>query len=861
LQLVEQGEAPLAERPRPRPMQLQTAPRTGGNGFKMAALLLLLAAGGGGAWWAFGGHRAIADNGRHGPTRSEVAAAIDDVRVELRRSGPSAALQQRLTAIDTEDAESSQSKAALLDQLTQATSIKNRLAALEKPETLQLPFTDLRRYYQGLNELEATIRKAGADLQAWASKQVLAARAEGELQGKAQSALMAKWVLWSSELQRANGDAGVLHGLSERLDVITAARALLLEILPGSASALGLELSEQQLLAAHDQVVASRPTDVGARLLAASEKFRREGPTALLRAEVEKITTVDAAQQQLRDRLFDDISRAVEIKATLDNLRAQKTLRAPVPPFTDIRDYYSGIDNALGNLSGRGEEFRAWAAWAAAEARDAAAVRQAASAALAKAWAEWQQARSDAGSDTARLESLRPRLAELENGRRQLGSLCGLDEAELEKIMPAAAAVAAATDLGSVVREQQLLDAIGASSRQLDGISTLKDWLAAQAKLEPAAAGHQHALAELPAAPRARAAIEHLNAGVARWQRAAADALSIVTTLDQGLLADAAERLAAARDTPSDVRDLGVVIEHCSAAFKTLRTELLLDEARKKLRAAHEVTSRLGPFADAVGRRIDAWLAIVDRMEATVKQFDMVPIAGDLVPGPTGQAVPVDAFFLSRAETSRGEFLQFVKELQQLLAPLGDGNWPEKLQQVNPRLGGVLLDEAQLRGLLDKQIAIDPDNPIDRLSWYEATVCARWQHATLLTAAEWSLAALGPQNNRYKYPWGREWTADAGDRNLGNRELAKVRVGGLSWRKGQGVQIHHLGGNVAEWLADGPADDRGWLAGGKYNDLEKVAKEQAAGTMREEPRTQALSGFGMRTGLRPRDCFGSQWPH
>ena len=86
------------------------------------------------------------------------------------------------------------------------------------------------------------------------------------------------------------------------------------------------------------------------------------------------------------------------------------------------------------------------------------------------------------------------------------------------------------------------------------------------------------------------------------------------------------------------------------------------------------------------------------------------------------------------------------------------------------------------------------NQPINRVTWYQAAAYCKWRGVCLPTEAEWEYAARGPDN--LEYPWGNEFD---GDRvNYGNPFGQIMFVGnyedGVSW-----VGAKDMAGNVSEW--------------------------------------------------------------
>jgi formylglycine-generating enzyme required for sulfatase activity len=232
----------------------------------------------------------------------------------------------------------------------------------------------------------------------------------------------------------------------------------------------------------------------------------------------------------------------------------------------------------------------------------------------------------------------------------------------------------------------------------------------------------------------------------------------------------------------------------------------------------------------------------------------MVPIAAGGLRNPPAS---VDAFFVAANECSRAEFVAFQNELRAAVA--GKTAPADRLAAVAQRLVGSGMTAERLQQLLDFEPPRGGDRtPVHRVTWFAAAAFAAWSGRTLPTHAEWALAAFG-DNNANEFPWGAGWASSSDKRNISD-DVVDVDAGGNSWRVANGTRLHHLAGNVAEWLAaDAPAAQAN-LAGGRFSDREASAKEQARGGLISAAKDDGQKGFGFRTVLRPRQFAPLQWP-
>lgn len=111
-----------------------------------------------------------------------------------------------------------------------------------------------------------------------------------------------------------------------------------------------------------------------------------------------------------------------------------------------------------------------------------------------------------------------------------------------------------------------------------------------------------------------------------------------------------------------------------------------------------------------------------------------------------------------------------------------------------------------------ERLALDPDEPVQHVCWYEADAYARWAGRRLPTEAEWECAAgWAPETNTARrFPWG-DAEPTAAHANLGQRHRGPAAVGaypdGVS-----AVGCHQMVGDVWEWTASDFTPYAGFVA-------------------------------------------------
>jgi iron(II)-dependent oxidoreductase len=108
--------------------------------------------------------------------------------------------------------------------------------------------------------------------------------------------------------------------------------------------------------------------------------------------------------------------------------------------------------------------------------------------------------------------------------------------------------------------------------------------------------------------------------------------------------------------------------------------------------------------------------------------------------------------------------------------------------------------------------AVDPDEPVQHVSWFEADAFARFLGMRLPTEAEWERAARGDEGRRF--PWGDAWIPGFAAHRGGKRHTLAVRSIPQN-RSPHG--LYDCAGNVWEWCADAYGPGLRSARGGSWN--------------------------------------------
>jgi formylglycine-generating enzyme required for sulfatase activity/tRNA A-37 threonylcarbamoyl transferase component Bud32 len=814
------------------------------RGRLVALLLAALVVGGGGAWYAA---RAAAGDG--GMT-VDAATALPRCRDRLRDDGPSPLLRGDVQSLVASPATAAD-KARLLADIDAGLAAAGSLDALAKPTALALPFDDLRAHLAAVAAARALPADAGPEVRAWLDRRATAVADEAGLGALARADLLAALTRWQADLGKAGGDKPQLATLATQLDQLAAGRAALLALVPAQADAIERDLPERALADARLRLTTPAPAmamaevDIRAPLAEIRAAFAQEGPAESLLERTRDLRPTDAAQVEAHKQLLDDLGAARDCAAQAGALPRPT---APKPPFDDVVGYFTELDRVLAPLAAGGA-LPPWAAALRAQLRDETRQGEAMTKACATLWSEWR-AQRDADAATSELEA---RQRELKAAVARAAAIFPGLAADLARAVPLAE-LDAQLAKARADRLQRDWDArLATAKARLGGIDALADWRTSAGELAAAAETLRGELGALAADATTKKRFTDFEAELARWQAAAKRFADVGARFGDGDLTGGLAALRAEGGAAEqDFARLQQAIELCRKAFARIEGELDLAAVAQDLTQARDLVRAMPLLPGAVAARIDEWLTGVEGLRRAAAGMVAIPAGTARTP-----AVHVPGFFLAATECSRREWKQFQAALKAAATGTTDA---ERHTAVAGRLTGSGLDAAGLAELLQDEPTGDDDQPIDRVTWREAMAWCRWHGKDLPTAAEWAVAAFG-DGGGYQFPWGKEWSNDPQQRNPSSELLAKVADGGLSWRSAGGGKLHHLGGNVAEWLHAEPSAVVANAAGGRHNQPGRAAAEEAAMGRHEERQTdERLRGIGFRAVLRPRSFRALSWP-
>jgi formylglycine-generating enzyme required for sulfatase activity len=862
--LVEQGgTVTIPQKGSARARAAQQKAKKKKRGVLVGAVLLLAVAGGGYAWSVYGG-------GGAGPADGKVAASAPDseqlveklasLKERLANNGPDPRLRTEVFAVP-EEPSTKASRNELLEDVDRGLAVRQKLGKVKPPDSLTVPFDDLKAYFASVDKALEVDGQAGRDLQLWLNKARVNTRAENALGPIAVNSLTVAFREWQADRTKAGNDEAELLvlALEKRLQGIEDGRRTLLVQIPSQEKPLERALPVATLDKARQSltetsVPAASDVDVSEVLTEIQQKFEASGPDAALVERTRKLVPTREDQIKAKDQLLIALERAGGVVTLLETTRTQPP--NPELPFDTVESYYAKIELTLEPLrTGTAKALPPWAETRRTALRDEKNMQQSVMRVCRNAYTRWNRQRDDVSGTGS--EDLVGNLQQLKQGIATAGRLFPDSKAEFDKIIPETALAEVKAESERVKTRQVWLGSSKKLLTVLDNVKQLADWRAVAKQTDADLEALRTGAADLAKDPAVMGDLQRASKLRDAWTEADKRVTELSAKIAAGDL-KGADNVARAGmpglEGKEEFRQLGDAAARCRDAFDGLDNKLEIDQASALLAEARELLKNYANLAPAADARIKEWIAKVDDLKRTAAGMVQIEAGTTRL-----SAQQVQAFFLAPTECSSGDFNKFLKELHAAVDNIKDP--AAKLQAVAPRFVGADLNQERLQSLLDReQRRVSDKLPADKIDWHAAAAYCAWNGLALPTPAEWSLAAFGP-GNRFAYPWGPEWSNDPQQRNTNNQKLAEVDAGGLSWRKADGKSmLHHLGGNVAEWLAAEPGATTAPQAGGRYNDSDSKAREAAGGVMSSFEKTDTRLGVGFRTALRPRTFIGQLWP-
>lgn len=592
------------------------------------------------------------------------------------------------------------------------------------------------------------------------------------------------------------------------------------------------------------------------------DQLRAMGPTESVRDEANRLNGDmpedgdDTLKQRMR-KLVDDIGEGHGIHQSLRDVVPPTRIELP---FDDVKQHVERVRANLASIKSPGSELEAWLELRRVELLDKPDLRTRARTRLTEHWTKWRE------EDLRRVETelqerdYRDALKKLVEGKTNLCSVFPDLRGSLDVEIVDDAVLARVKDLESRGLELKLLAEIKSAQAEIDELDTLAKWEPAQLKMGTKISGLRTRSEELvqrypDAGPGLAKAIEGLTTVSRRMGKFAAEIVEVLAELARGQRAAAGARIEKLGKEPGAVAELGRVVKVIAAFDQAIKELIQHNDAVKageQFKTAREelgLLATLGTPAKDAAARVDRWQTRLRELADATTRMVAVPPPYEVELSDAPQ-VTVGAFYIDQFEATRADFRNFLKAAK---TPGSDAAKAFEYPDVPP-------DTADRRRrsaleLLDVQDLAGVDGlPIDALTYYEASAYVRWQQKALPRLAEWLRVARGPKGSkRTAFPWGNLWPGDRGARNA-TRFLTRVDVDGVCVHF-TNPPVHHLAGNVAEWLEHQGADPRrGFLVGGSCLDEPHDQRDFASGEAQYRcDLDRSVKGNGCRGVLRVRD--------
>lgn len=812
------------------------APEKSGSSMMVILLLLLVLGGGGGGYYWWTTQQKVDPTTPGGPTSEEASKVLLEFRDRLGAVGPSKALRDELAVMVLPKGMSFE-RDGLQRDIDLGLVIDAKLQLLKAPTTPN--FADVASHFTAVSAAAVGSDEAGKEVRDWLLSRISTVRAGRAVGDAAVLELGKELEQWRGDLRDATkqGRDGSLPELAGRLDEIDAARLKLIDALPDHRAELGKDGIGGDVQTARAQLVPETVGDDGAKVRAEQAAIRLDfmanGPKESLLTTAKKLNSTDAAVNAVVAKLVDDMDRASKARQAVTNV--SRPVRATAPSFDGVDAFLKGIENSLKGAYIDGK-LPAWAQKLRDDERQEKKWRDAMVAECVKLWRAWEKDRDDQGVD---LSTLKEGMARIEVAFLRAAEVLPACADDLQQQVPRATRESA---MGPAMAKRKVSEwqrELVAARDELRDVSSLASWRSRKRGVIAAHGSLSEQLINLEDNSQLKDDLKRFFDDYTKWANVAAAMDNAAQQFGRGELQDCSQAAGlgmVADEGKDEFAALVEVVVACQDAFTALEQTLDFREVEGLLAKASVLASAKGLPVD-VGRQISTW-------QGGVKKLQQASSGMILIPGAGGQK----ACFVSGTECRNSEFKAFQAVVENAQGMGG-------VDAVKRLLKGMAITKADVGDLLEVR-TVDGDKPVERVTWTGALAYCRWRGLDLPTKEEWKLAAFGIPLK--KYSWGPTWTDTDQSKRNPNSDSVNVDVGGGSWRN---VDLHHMSGNVAEWLV-GESDGLVEAIGGRYAVQRRArAQEQASGQVVETlSKTEGVKAIGFRALLRPRDYPEITWP-
>lgn len=548
-----------------------------------------------------------------------------------------------------------------------------------------------------------------------------------------------------------------------------------------------------------------------------------------------------------------DVERAGRIEVRLPPVMEPE---GATPPFDALRSYAATVREELAPPADAGPDLQARLRHELARRVSSPELKAGALDALSAHWSECVAAGDDLAETRAGLDQFVRRIDAAEDAARVLAELYPDLATRIAAIVPAAEADAVRRLAFGRTEELELAARLRRMRDEMASVSDVREWLAKRDALAATRAEIRRDVErwaeayglEAPALASAAAEIEKIGRRWMRRENAVRESMQALGARRLTRVRKRIERAAeAGAEESSDVQGVWAATTKAADGFDAALGALDLDRAKRLFGEARQHVLDVGVPAPRVVAYLDECLARVERLMAVTEGMAAVP-GGTVRTSRDSEPAAVPGFFVDRWEVSRRDYLTFLEEVAQLGAehPRVTAVW-QRAASLDAAIARV--DELRRQVADEEKRRPAPRLPVDGVDYYQATAYLAWHGKSLPTLQQWWLAARGDAEADTRWAWGSSWSSLEADRN-GRGYLVPVSRGGRARLYPESRSVHHLAGNVAEWLRDPRYGKTFELVGGMCHDEHKSKAEKmrlyAGELLRPAERTADDEGFGFR---------------